>query len=90
MKKVFENAHKITTKNDYDVLTSHLENLIQEAINGGHLAASDPNNEYRREIGRLSRLGGIYEAEYMTFDFDEPHLIKTVKSALTLQYVTTG
>ena len=67
MKKIFENVNKITTKEDYDVLAVHLENLIQEAIQGGHFAASDANNEYRREIGRLSRLGGIYETEYMTF-----------------------
>jgi antitoxin component HigA of HigAB toxin-antitoxin module len=85
MKKIFENAHKITSKNDYDVLTSHLESLIQEAIQGGHLAVPDPNNEYRREIGRLSRLGGIYEAEYMIFDFDEPVLVKTVKRELAVR-----
>ena len=75
MKKIFENVSKITTKEDYDVLAAHLENLIQEAIQGGHLAVSDANNEYRREIGRLSRLGGIYEAEYMIFDFGEPMII---------------
>jgi antitoxin component HigA of HigAB toxin-antitoxin module len=85
MKKIFENVHKITTKNDYDVLVAHLENLIQEAIHGGHLAKSDSNNEYRREIGRLSRLGGIYEAEYMTFDFDEPLLVKSVKRELAVR-----
>jgi len=79
MEKIFENVSKLTSKDDYDALTAHLENLIQEAIQGGHLAMSDPNNEYRREIGRLSRLGGIYEAEYMTFDFGEPPLIKSVK-----------
>ena len=72
MKKIFENVSKITKKEDYDALSAHLENLIQEAIKGGHLATPDPANEYRREIGRLSRLGGIYEAEYMTFDFGEP------------------
>ena len=79
MKRIFDNVSKITSEKDYEVLTAHLENLIQEAIRGGHLATSDPNNEYRREIGRLSRLGGIYEAEYMTFDFGEPLLVKSVK-----------
>ena len=63
-------------------MTSHLENLIQEAIKNGHLATPDSNNEYRREIGRLSRLGGIYEAEYMSFDFGEPLLIKSVKKEM--------
>ena len=85
MKKIFENASKITTKEDYDTLSLHLENLIQEAIKGGHLATADANNEYRREIGRLSRLGGIYEAEYMTFDFGEPLLVKSVKREMALR-----
>jgi len=85
MKKIFENVSKITTKDDYDVLAVHLENLIQEAIQGGHLAVSDANNEYRREIGRLSRLGGIYEAEYMTFDFGEPQLVKSVKREMAMR-----
>jgi hypothetical protein len=26
------------------------------------------DNEYTREIGRLSRMGAIYEDEYMTFE----------------------
>ena len=85
MKKIYENVSKITTKNDYDLLTAHLENLIQEAIQGGHLAMPDSNNEYRREIGRLSRLGGIYETEYMTFDFGEPLLVKSVKKEMALR-----
>ena len=85
MEKIFENVSKITTKGNYDVLTAHLETLIQEAIKGGHLATQDPNNEYRREIGRLSRLGGIYEAEYMTFDFGEPLLVKSVKREMAVR-----
>ena len=82
MEKIFENVIQITTKEEYKLLTSQLENLIQEAIKNGHLAASDPNNEYRREIGRLSRLGGIYETEYMNFDFGEPPLIQSVKQEM--------
>jgi len=85
MEKIFENVSKITTKVNYDVLIVHLENLIQEAIQGGHLSTPDVNNEYRREIGRLSRLGGIYEAEYMTFDFDEPLLVKSVKREMAVR-----
>ena len=82
MEKIFENVIKITTIEEYNLLTSYLENLIQEAIKNGHLATPDSNNEYRREIGRLSRLGGIYEAEYMNFDFGEPPLIKSVKKEM--------
>jgi antitoxin component HigA of HigAB toxin-antitoxin module len=85
MKRIFENVSRLTSDKDYDVLSAHLENLIQEAIQGGHLASQDPNNEYRREIGRLSRLGGIYEAEYMTFDFGEPLLVKSVKKEMALR-----
>jgi glycogen synthase len=64
MKKIFDNVSRITSKKDYEALTAHLENLIQEAIQSVHLATPDPNSEYRRETGRLSRLSGIYEAEY--------------------------
>ena len=85
MKKIFENVSRLTSEKDYDMLSAHLENLIQEAIQGGHLATQDPNNKYRREIGRLSRLGGIYEAEYMTFDFGEPLLVKSVKKEMAIR-----
>jgi antitoxin component HigA of HigAB toxin-antitoxin module len=85
MKKIFENVNRLTSDKDYRILSAHLENLIQEAIQGGHLATQDPGNEYRREIGRLSRLGGIYEAEYMTFDFGEPPLVKSVKKEIALR-----
>jgi len=85
MKKIFENVNRLTSDKDYAVLSAHLENLIQEAIQGGHLAKPDPTNEYRREIGRLSRLGGIYEAENMTFDFGEPLLVKSVKKEMALR-----
>ncbi len=85
MKKIFEDVSKIMTKEEYDKLNAHLENLIQEATLGGHLATPDPNNEYRREIGRLSRLCGIYEAEYMTFDFGESLLVKSVKKEMAIR-----
>ena len=85
MKKIFEKVNRLTSDKDYEVLSAHLENLIQEAIQGGHLATKDPNNEYRREIGRLSRLGGIYEVEYMTFDFGGPLLVKSVKKEMALR-----
>jgi antitoxin component HigA of HigAB toxin-antitoxin module len=85
MKKIFEKMSRLTSDKDYELLSEHLENLIQEAIQGGHLTTQDPNNEYRREIGRLSRLGGIYEAEYMTFDFGEPPLVKSVKREMALR-----
>ena len=85
MKKIFDNVSRITTKKDYEALSVHLENMIEEAIQGGHLSTPDANNEYRREIGRLSRLGGIYEAEYMSFDFGEPPLVKTVKKEMAIR-----
>jgi antitoxin component HigA of HigAB toxin-antitoxin module len=85
MKKMLEDVSKITTKEEYDMLNTYLENLIWEATVDGHLATSDPNNKYRREIGRLSRLCGMYEAEYMTFDFGEPPLVKSVKKEMAIR-----
>ena len=85
MKRILDNVSRLTSEKDYRLLSAHLENLIQEAIQGGHLATQDPNNEYRREIGRLSRLGGIYEAEYMTFDFGEQPFEKSAKREMAIR-----
>ena len=73
MKMIFENVTRLTAKTEYDMLSLHLEDLIKEATEGGFLA--DPEeNEYIREIARLSALGGMYESEFMTFSFSKPKL----------------
>ena len=84
MKKILEDVNCLTTKTEYELLSVHLENLIKEATEGGFLA--DPNeNDYTREIARLSALGGRYEAEYMTFVFSKPKskLVLNVQREMT-------
>jgi len=84
MKKILENVVCLTTKTEYDLLSVHLENLIKEATEGGFLA--DPNeNDYTREIARLSALGGRYESEFMTFAFSKPksRLVLNVQREMT-------
>jgi hypothetical protein len=62
-----KNLGKIKTKEQYDAVCIRVDELIHEASERG-LLESEYNNEYTREIGRLSRLGAIYEDEYMTFE----------------------
>jgi len=69
MEKMFENIGRITTHQEYDLLLGNLESLIQAATQGGYLSEQNADNEYTREIGRLSRLCALYENEFMTFDF---------------------
>jgi antitoxin component HigA of HigAB toxin-antitoxin module len=84
MKRILENVNCLTTKTEYELLSVHLENLIKEATEGGFLA--DPNeNDYTREIARLSALGGRYEVEFMTFAFSKPksRLVLSVQKEMT-------
>ena len=67
MEKIFENVSKITTRGDYDFLLSHVKKLILEAAENGSLDDPESDNEYIREIGRLSILGANYEDEYIEF-----------------------
>jgi len=69
MKKLFEDISRINTKDEYDLLLSYLESLIQTATQNGFLSEQNADNEYTREIGRLSRLCANYENEFMTFEF---------------------
>ena len=62
----FKNLKKIETAEQYEAVCVRVDELICEASEKG-LLESEYNNEYTREIGRLSRLGAIYEDEYMTF-----------------------
>jgi hypothetical protein len=54
------------TAEQYNAVSIRVDELICEASEKG-LLESEYDNEYTREIGRLSRLGAIYEDEYMTF-----------------------
>jgi antitoxin component HigA of HigAB toxin-antitoxin module len=68
MEKIFENVLEITTRDDYEKLMSHVEKLIVEATKTGSLDDPEADNEYTREIGRLSCLGADYENEYIQFE----------------------
>ena len=67
MEKIFENVLELTTRDDYDQVLAHVKNLIKEATDNGALDDPEADNEYIREIGRLSRLGAEYENEYIQF-----------------------
>ena len=62
----FENIKKIETEEQYEAVRVRVNELIQEASEKG-LLESEYDNEYTREIGRLSYFGAVYETEYMKF-----------------------
>jgi len=86
MKKVFENVLKITTRDDYDAVLSHVKELIIEATENGSLDDPEADNESIREIGRLSVLGANYEDEYIEFKHIEVRkkspLIKSIEDEM--------
>ncbi|MDR1021664.1 MAG: helix-turn-helix transcriptional regulator [Prevotellaceae bacterium] len=67
MEKIFENVPELTTAEDYEAALSHVKNLIREATDSGALDDPEADNEYIREIGRLSHLGAKYEDEHIQF-----------------------
>ena len=75
---IFENVKKLTSRSEYDKLLSHVKKLIIEATETGALDDPEADNEYIREIGRLSHLGAEYEDEYIEFE----HIKTGKKSSL--------
>ena len=69
MEKIFENVLEITTREEYETVLSHVKKLIVEATGNGALDDPEADNEYIREIGRLSVLGAEYENRYIEFKF---------------------
>ena len=65
MKKILAGVDRITTKVEYELLDSYIEFLIKEATDKGLLEPEVDDNEYKREIGRLARIGARYENEFM-------------------------
>ena len=75
-----KNIKKIETEEQYEAVRVRVDELIQEASEKG-LLESEYDNEYTREIGRLSHLGALYENEDMKFE----HLKVRKKSPFFLQ-----
>jgi len=72
-----KNIKKIETEQQYEAVRLRINELIREASEKGMLE-SEFDNEYTREIGRLSYMGAVYENEYMQFE----HLKVRKKSPL--------
>jgi len=60
------NINEIKTAEQYEAVRVRVDELIREASEKG-LLESEYDNEYTREIGRLSYMGAIYENEYIEF-----------------------
>ena len=80
----FENIKRVETEEQYEAVRVRVDELIREASEKGMLE-SDYDNEYTREIGRLSYLGALYENEYMKFKHlkirKKPPLIRSIDYA---------
>jgi hypothetical protein len=61
-----DSLKKIETAEQYEAVRERVNSLINEATSKSMLEP-DMDNEYIREIGRLSSIGAIYENENMTF-----------------------
>jgi antitoxin component HigA of HigAB toxin-antitoxin module len=61
-----KNIKKIETEEQYEAVRIRVNELIAEASEKG-LLESDYDNEYTREIGRLSYLGAMYENDCVQF-----------------------
>ena len=68
MEKIFENVLKINTRANYERVLSQVKKLVIEGAENGALDDPEADNEYIREIGRLSHLGAEYENEYIKFE----------------------
>lgn len=78
MEKKFKDLADIKTPELYNQVSAYTDDLIEEATENGFLSEPDADNEYTREIGRLSRLCADYESLYITHDhlkFKTPLLV---------------
>jgi len=86
MEKAFENVLELTTREDYDKVLLHVKRLIKEATKNGALDDPEADNEYIREIGRLSHLGAEYENKYIQFTYlkirTKSPLIKSIEEEM--------
>jgi antitoxin component HigA of HigAB toxin-antitoxin module len=65
MDRILTDVTRITTRVEFDLLKSHVNNLINEATRLGYLAEQCADNEYTREIARLGKIGAQYESEFL-------------------------
>ena len=56
---------RITTDEEYGLLKSHINRLIDEATISGNLSKQGADNKYTREIARLGKMGAQYETEFL-------------------------
>ena len=81
---------KIETIEQYEEVRRRIDFLIKEGTDKNMLEL-DLDNEYIREIGRLSRLGARYETDYMKFEHLEVRkkspLIRSIEDQMYAQNI---
>ncbi|MDR2206496.1 MAG: helix-turn-helix domain-containing protein [Flavobacteriaceae bacterium] len=68
MNKKFENITVINSRELFDEISAYADALIDEATANGFLNEQGSDNEYTREIGRVSNLCAEYEDAKMNFE----------------------
>jgi antitoxin component HigA of HigAB toxin-antitoxin module len=68
MYKQFENIKEINSRELFDEISAYADALIDEATANGFLDEQGADNEYIREIGRVSNLCAEYEDKKIQFD----------------------
>jgi antitoxin component HigA of HigAB toxin-antitoxin module len=86
MEKILENVLELKTLEDYETVLSRVKELIREATDNGALDDPEADNEYIREIGRLSHLGAKYEDDHIQFKYlkvrKKSPLIKSIEDEM--------
>jgi antitoxin component HigA of HigAB toxin-antitoxin module len=88
MKKILAGVTRITTRIEFDLLTNHIDNLIQEATSGGYFADPDGSNEYTKEIARLGKIGARYEDEFLNLSINKNPLLDEIEDVLKSRRLT--
>ena len=83
MEKIFCGVARITTDEEYDLLKSHINVLIDEATTNGYLSEQGADNEFTHEIARLGKIGALYETEVL-------HLPKRTTNPRTSYFYANG
>ena len=64
----YNNISRIESRELFEKISAHVDELIEEATKNGSLSKQEANNEYMRDIGRLGRLCAEYESNYLQFE----------------------
>jgi hypothetical protein len=84
MKKILEGKTRITTRNEFDLAITRIDELINEATDEGYFSDRDDSNEYTVELARLGKLAARYEDEFLNLSISRKPLIRKIEQSKKL------